>query len=75
MMTGCYGGDNVEEVYQYIEANKDMYIQWLQDICRQPSVAAQNRGIKETAEMVGNYLKQLGAEVEQIPTSGNPVVY
>lgn len=65
----------MEKVFQYIDEHRDMYIDWLQKICRQPSVAAQNRGIKETAELVEQYIAKLNAHVEQVPTSGNPVVY
>src|SRR5690625_2489415 len=65
----------MEKVVQYIDEHRDMYIDWLQKICRQPSVAAQNRGIKETAELVEQYIAKLNAHVEQVPTTGNPVVY
>jgi acetylornithine deacetylase/succinyl-diaminopimelate desuccinylase-like protein len=69
-------GEIMDKVYQFIEENKEMYIQWLQELCRQPSVAAQNRGMKETAEMVEKYLRKFTtASVEQLETSGYPVVY
>ncbi|WP_307396330.1 M20/M25/M40 family metallo-hydrolase [Bacillus horti] len=63
-------------MYQYIEENKDMYIKWLQELCRQPSVAAQNRGMKETADMVQKMISEhTHAKVELLETSGYPVVY
>lgn len=65
----------MEKVYQYIEEHREMYIQWLQELCRQPSVAAQNRGMKETANAVEAFLDSIGAKVEQLETSGYPVVY
>ncbi|MGG0718603.1 M20/M25/M40 family metallo-hydrolase [Robertmurraya massiliosenegalensis] len=65
----------MEKVYQYIEEHKEKYLNWLIEICKQPSVSAQNRGIKETVTLVENHLKDLSASVEQVPTSGNPVVY
>lgn len=65
----------MEDVFAFIEKNREMYLTWLQEICRLPSVAAQNRGMKETAEMVEKILKQLGAETLQVSTSGYPVVY
>lgn len=66
----------MEKVYQFIEENKEMYIQWLQEICRQPSVAAQNRGMEETARMVKDYLERFAqAQAEELETSGFPVVY
>ena len=42
----------MEKVYRYIEDNQDMYIEWLRELCRQPSVSAQNRGMKEMVELV-----------------------
>ncbi|WP_462413197.1 M20/M25/M40 family metallo-hydrolase [Neobacillus sp. Marseille-QA0830] len=65
----------IEKIYEYIEDHKEMYLGWLMDICRQPSVAAQNRGIKETVQLVEEHLQLLSFEVETIPTSGNPIVY
>lgn len=65
----------MEKVYEYIEKNKEMYIEWLLTICKQPSVAAQNRGMVETAKIVEEQLGYINAVTEQVPTSGNPVVY
>lgn len=65
----------MEKVYQYIEDHKEMYIQWLIDICKLPTVTAQNRGVGETASLVEKYLSFISEHVERIPTSGSPVVY
>lgn len=65
----------MEKVYQYIEDNKDMYVEWLQKLCQQPSVSTQNRGMLETVEMVKDYLKYTNADIEVIETDGYPVVY
>ncbi|MBU8918893.1 M20/M25/M40 family metallo-hydrolase [Bacillus sp. FJAT-29953] len=65
----------MEDIYQYIEDHKEMYLDWLMEICRQPSVAAQNRGTEETVNLVEQYLQRLSFAVENIPTSGNPIVY
>lgn len=75
-------GKRLGDVYRIIDNNRDMYIQWLQELCRIPSVAAQNRSMKEAAEQVRRYLEALaqgpgaaGSTVKVIPTSGFPVVY
>lgn len=65
----------MQDVFQYIEENKERYIAWLQELCRQPSVAAQNRGMKETANMVEAYIKEVGGETQKIETSGYPIVF
>ncbi|MCR8631882.1 M20/M25/M40 family metallo-hydrolase [Paenibacillus sp. N5-1-1-5] len=65
----------MNDVFEYVELNRNKYIQWLQDICRQPSVAAQNRGMTKTAGMVESLIQQLGGKAAQVQTSGYPVVY
>jgi acetylornithine deacetylase/succinyl-diaminopimelate desuccinylase-like protein len=65
----------VDDIFRYIEQNKEKYIEWLQEICRQPSVAAQNRGMEETANRVSTHIDKLGGKAEQIAASGFPVVY
>lgn len=65
----------MEKLFKYIDENQDMYIEWLQDACRQPSVSTQNRGITEMSQKVENYLKNLNAKVQIIPTGRHPVVY
>jgi acetylornithine deacetylase/succinyl-diaminopimelate desuccinylase-like protein len=52
-----------------------MYLEWLIELCKQPSVAVQNRGITETVSLVESHLKNIDAKVETIPTRGNPIVY
>jgi len=65
----------LKDVFDYIEQNRDDYIRWLQQICRQPSVAAQNRGMAEAAGMVQSLIRQIGGTAMQVATSGYPVVY
>lgn len=65
----------VEELFQYIDEHKEKYIQWLQEACKQPSVSTQFRGITEMSEMMENYLKNVNAEVQIVPTGRHPVVY
>ncbi|WP_238933650.1 M20/M25/M40 family metallo-hydrolase [Brevibacillus choshinensis] len=65
----------MQDVYAFIEQNREMYIRWLQQICQQPSVAAQNRGMKETAAMVEQFIHQIGGDSKLLETSGYPIVY
>ena len=65
----------IEQILEKIDQNAPMYVDWLQTLCQQPSVAAQNRGMAETATLVETHLKNLGAQAERIPTAGYPVVY
>ncbi|PLR82534.1 peptidase M20 [Bacillus canaveralius] len=65
----------MQDIYSYIDENKEVYIQWLRELCQIPSVAAQNRGMEEAANKVISYLKELNGETKLVQTSGFPVVY
>jgi acetylornithine deacetylase/succinyl-diaminopimelate desuccinylase-like protein len=58
----------------YLEKNLDTSIAELSKLAAQPSVAAQNWGIEETAEMVAEMLATRGFNVKVMPTEGAPVV-
>jgi acetylornithine deacetylase/succinyl-diaminopimelate desuccinylase-like protein len=66
----------VKKVFNFIEDNKDMYIEWLQNLCQIPSVAAQNRGMEEAGDAVLSILERYNkAETQLIETEGYPVVF
>ena len=60
---------------KYLETNLDISIAELSKLCAQPSVAAQNWGLEECAELVGDMLAARGFGVQVIPTGGAPVVF
>jgi acetylornithine deacetylase/succinyl-diaminopimelate desuccinylase-like protein len=59
----------------YLEANLTRSIEELKQLAAQPSVGAQNLGMRECAGLVGQMLRARGFEVEIIPTDGAPVVF
>lgn len=66
----------MQDVYQYVDDHRDQYLKEVQDLCRQPSISAQNIGIQETAEYVKRMLEAIGARADIVPIEGgNPVVY
>jgi acetylornithine deacetylase/succinyl-diaminopimelate desuccinylase-like protein len=65
----------MDDVISYIDDHAQDYIERLQDFCRQPSIAAQNIGMKEAGEQVVGMLEELGAETQLIPTNGQPIIY
>lgn len=70
-----YRGDH-EAVYRHIDANLDAHIANIQRWIRQPSVSAQDDGIREMAEMLRQDLAALGfQEAELVPTDGHPGVW
>lgn len=71
----AYGGRH-DEVYAHIDANISSHVQQLQRWVRQQSVSAQNRGIRDMAELVAADLRELGfKEVALVPTAGHPGVF
>jgi acetylornithine deacetylase/succinyl-diaminopimelate desuccinylase-like protein len=67
---------NREKVYKYIESHFEEHLRRLQELVRQPSVSAENLGIRECAALVRDYLRELGCkDALLVETSGNPVVY
>jgi acetylornithine deacetylase/succinyl-diaminopimelate desuccinylase-like protein len=59
----------------YLEKNLDRSIAELSKLVAQPSVGAQNLGMKECAHLVAEMLKKRGFAVEIMDTDGAPVVF
>jgi acetylornithine deacetylase/succinyl-diaminopimelate desuccinylase-like protein len=82
-MTGCMSWGHTEggvwtvDAYDmYVEKNRERFIGELQSFVRQPSVAAQNLGMKEMADRVCERLDQVGVKARIVPVAGgNPVIY
>lgn len=69
-------GRVVERFYAYVDANADRFVAQLERLCSQPSVAAQNLGVAETARMVLDMLRGIGADARLIEVAdAPPVVY
>ncbi|MCU0488319.1 MAG: M20/M25/M40 family metallo-hydrolase [Anaerolineales bacterium] len=64
-----------QRIDAYLESNLLKSIEELSRLCAQPSVSAQNWGLKECAAMVSEMLAQRGFSVKIIPTDGAPVVF
>ncbi|HXF82674.1 MAG TPA: M20/M25/M40 family metallo-hydrolase [bacterium] len=65
----------MQDVFAYIDEHLPRFIERLQWLCRQPSIAAQNVGIAETARMVAQLMEEVGVRPELYATDGAPVVY
>ena len=59
----------------YLESNLDQSIAELSKLVAQPSVGAQNLGMRECAALVSEMLKSRGFDVQVMDTRGAPVVY
>lgn len=63
------------DIDHYIEQHLDESIAELSRLCAQPSVSAQNLGLKECAALVGEMLSKRGFSVQILSTGGAPVIY
>lgn len=67
--------DTLARIDAYIDSHMEETIAKLARLVAQPSVAAQNLGIAECADLVASMLREQGHQAEIMPTAGNPVVY
>lgn len=63
-----------ESVHSVIAQRADVYVQWLQQLVRQPSVSSQNRGVRECAALIVRMLGAVGIQGEVAETGGLPAV-
>lgn len=63
-------------IYTQIEKHHDEAVQRLQEWIKQPSIAAENRGVNEGCELTMRFLRDAGfGEVTKIPTDGQPGIF
>jgi acetylornithine deacetylase/succinyl-diaminopimelate desuccinylase-like protein len=66
----------MDRVFRYIDEHRDEYVELLQRLCRQPSIAAQGIGLEETAAQVEGLMAEAGIRPRTVPIEGGaPVVY
>jgi len=67
---------NIEAIHRYIEEHEEAHITKVQEFLRQPSISAENLGVRECAELLRQYYAELGCqEAELVPTEGHPGVW
>jgi len=59
----------------YIESNRQRYLDALSDLCRFPSVSAQNRSLPETAAAIEKLMHSWGLPAEIVQTDDAPGVF
>src|SRR5216110_13393 len=63
-------------VFAQIEKQHDEAVQRLQEWIRQPSIAAENRGVNEGCELTMRLLREAGfGQVTKIPSDGQPGIF
>ena len=68
---------SLENVFRYIDSERDEYVLRCQELLRQPSVSGDREDVYRCAGMVCNMIRETGAHAELVPVEGdgNPVVY
>ena len=66
---------NYDKVDAYIDKNLDQSLDELKRYASQPSISAQNIGLKECAQLVKGMLEKRGFTAEIMATEGAPVVF
>ncbi len=65
-----------EKIYAHIDRSYETHLGKVQELIRQPSISAENRGVRECAELIKRHLQDLGCKDSKlVETSGFPVVY
>ncbi|MDG6906950.1 MAG: M20/M25/M40 family metallo-hydrolase [Nitrososphaerota archaeon] len=68
--------DSVGRAWYYAENNKSRFIEELKELVSQPSVSAQNMGLKECSELVRRKMVELGIKTKVFPVQYGPdVIY
>jgi acetylornithine deacetylase/succinyl-diaminopimelate desuccinylase-like protein len=69
----------MDALTEYLEQNRDRFVEDLKEALRIPSVSAQPEhrdDVRRCAQHIADHLKRLGmTRVEVVPTAGHPVVY
>jgi acetylornithine deacetylase/succinyl-diaminopimelate desuccinylase-like protein len=67
---------DLNPIYAQIEKHHDQAVQRLQEWIKQPSIAAENRGVNEGCELTMRFLREAGFDqVTKIPTDGQPGIF
>jgi acetylornithine deacetylase/succinyl-diaminopimelate desuccinylase-like protein len=64
----------MRDIYDYIDAHIDEYVRDLQTLVRQPSISAQNIGLRECAELVLKLMRDDGLDAHLHELEGGPPV-
>lgn len=64
----------MQDIYDYIDAHADEYIRDLQRLVQQPSISAQNIGLRECAELVLDMMRADGLDAHLHELDGGPPI-
>ena len=65
----------MQDIFRYVDQNRDRFMAELFALVRQPSISAQNEGVAECAALLKWQMEAIGIPARILPTAGHPVVY
>jgi len=68
--------NDLNPIWPQIEKHHDEAVKRLQEWIKQPSIAAENRGVNEGCELTMRFLREAGfGQVTKVPTDGQPGIF
>lgn len=64
----------LDDVFEYVEAHRDGFVQRFLEYLRLPSISAHGAGMDQVVAYIGNEMSSMGLEVQLVPTPGGPMV-
>src|ERR671932_1761321 len=64
----------LEQVWDYVDRHADGMLEQLKTLVRQPSISAQDVGVKECAELLAGMMRTDGIDTRVMPTPGQPMI-
>ncbi len=64
--------EDIENAWSYVDSHREYFLDEVKELVVQPSISAENLGLKETAELVRSKMAELGLEATLLPVEGGP---
>ncbi|MCZ6632286.1 MAG: M20/M25/M40 family metallo-hydrolase [bacterium] len=65
----------MDRAFEYIEANRERFLEELKGFVRQPSISATGEGVEACARLLKQLMENVGVETRVIEGYGHPVLY
>lgn len=65
----------LQEIFKYIEDNKEIYLKDLFGLLRKRSISAINEGMEDCAEYLAEEMRKIGISTTIFPTKRHPIVF
>jgi acetylornithine deacetylase/succinyl-diaminopimelate desuccinylase-like protein len=65
----------MQDIFKYIDENRDHYLEELFTLLRQPSISTQDMGVNECAQLLRQIMQRAGVEARIFQTSRHPIVF